>query len=169
MAVIDVYNEFSRYLSGLKLPLKSAILNFKEKQDLFIKKYSIFNNLLYHLHSSHLHHNPHTYNGETTFNNYNDPLFYEKNKNTCFETKIYPETKDGFYSPLELLLREVSSEIDIDNNKLIYLKDFIFDINDISVPKILISTQRIEYQKNNNLIPKFTWNQYLNTVSPHLY
>lgn len=161
---MESLDEISNYLTLAGVLLRNAITNYRNVQYDVNKEFKkTLKPYIVHFHASHSHPSCHSYDGRTDEKNYNDPLF-KKSKSKCFETKFYP---DDWFNPAEILIKEMSSEMDCDNNGLVFLKHFIFNPNDKNVPKIIHAMQRIELK--NLVIPKFTWNDYLSTVSPYLY
>lgn len=119
--------------------------------------------IIRHRHAAHLHNCCHSFNGDIGTKDYKDPYFI-KCEQSCFETKYYP---DSFSTAVYALMREYSQEVDYDNNGQIFGQDFLFLKTDKSVPIMIRNLQRIHLK--NNLIPHYSWNQYLATLSPYLF
>ena len=143
MAAID---EISEYIEMFKGPMGQIFSNHNvilNELKLELLKYQ---KLLTHLHIAHAHPCCHTYNGEISTKKYNDPLFI-KCEDKYNNSNFYPDDK---LSPTELLLKEASIQMDCDNNKLVFLKHFLF----------IKAMQRIEL-KRNVIIPRYNWSDYL--------
>lgn len=105
-----------------------------------------------HIHAAHWHPCCHEYSGL----NKKDPYFCKCNKdNTFYATAVL--------SPLEVLIREMSQEVDYDGNGMVFPNDFVFR-EDSSLPKVIKTLQRFKIK--NIKIPRLTFEQYKNTVNP---
>ena len=66
---------------------------------------------------------------------------------------------------VNLLMHELDTGVDKDENGLIYAIDFIIDVNDVNKPSILVDKEML-MQKNGYKFPaqRLTWDQYRNTL-----
>lgn len=125
---------------------------------------SITSKLLKHMHACHGHPCCHTYNGKTLRMNNNNPLFIYC-KDNCHTNIYFPDFVMN--SAVLVLMREMSSESDCDGNNLVFTIDFLFKRDDNQVPKVIQGMQRLF---NNNIsLKRYSWNEFLNSVSPHFY
>ena len=143
--------------------LDSALYEFNDILGTLVDNIRQVKKNIAHVHAAHEHTCCHSFSGITDHKNYNDPYFKICDQK-CFETKFYPDLAP--YA-VYVLMREMSEEWDCDNNGEIFTKDFIFDNNDTTVPILLRNIQRIH--THDETIIRYTWDQYLATVSQYLY
>ena len=143
--------------------LDSALYDFNDILGSMVDNIRQVKKNIAHVHAAHDHACCHSFSGITDHKNYNDPYFKMCDQN-CFETKFYPDLAP--YA-VYVLMREVSEEWDCDNNGEIFTKDFIFNNQDTTVPILLRNIQRIH--THDETIIRYTWDQYLATVSQYLY
>lgn len=151
------------YLASVSKMMQNALDAYILSQKQFNESFTSMHKYLVHMHAVHAHPCCHTYDGQTDQKNYQNPFFKECETN-CYETKFYPDESP---SPVNLLMREVSLMVDCDNNGKIFTEDFLFNKEDLSVPKILISMQRLKVI--DKTISILTWDEYLSSVSPYAF